>query len=93
MNDNPRNQPRNPLAQVASDSSARLVKAAVAWYPRARGRGERIQSKEAAKRFFAQSREVVGHGPDQVTTDAHDVYPRAIRETLEPEVVHRCSRY
>ena len=48
---------------------------------------------EAAKRFFAQSREVVGQGPDQVTTDGHDAYPRAIRETLGPEVVHRCSRY
>jgi transposase-like protein len=48
---------------------------------------------EAAKRFFARSREVVGHGPEQVTTDGHDAYPRAIRETLGPEVVHRCSRY
>ena len=35
---------------------------------------------DAAKRFFAQAREVVGHGPEQVTTDGHDAYPRAIRE-------------
>ncbi len=48
---------------------------------------------DAAKRFFAQSVEVVGHRPEQVTTDGHDAYPRAIRETLGPEVVHRCSRY
>ncbi len=51
---------------------------------------------DAAKRFFAQSREVVGHGPERVTTvttDGHDAYPRAIRETLGPEVDHRCSRY
>ena len=48
---------------------------------------------DAAKRFFARSLEVVGHVPTQVTTDGHDAYPRAIRETLGPEVVHRCSRY
>jgi putative transposase len=48
---------------------------------------------DAAKRFFAQSVEVVGHGPERVTTDGHDAYPRAIRETLGPGVVHRCSRY
>jgi len=48
---------------------------------------------DAAKRFFTQAREVVGHEPAQVTTDGHDAYPRAIRETLGPEVVHRCSRY
>ncbi len=48
---------------------------------------------DAAKRFFAQAQGVVGHGPMQVTTDGHDAYPRAIRETLGREVVHRCSRY
>ena len=48
---------------------------------------------DAAKRFFAQSREVVGHAPGQVTTDGHGAYPRAIREALGPEVIHRCSRY
>jgi putative transposase len=48
---------------------------------------------DAAKRFFARSVEVVGHTPEQVTTDGHDAYPRAIRETLGPAVVHRCSRY
>jgi transposase-like protein len=48
---------------------------------------------EAAKRYFAQSVKVVGHGPERVTTDGHDAYPRAIRETLGAEVIHRCSRY
>src|SRR5688572_5043186 len=27
------------------------------------------------------------------TTDGHDSYPRAIRETLGPKVKHRCSAY
>jgi transposase-like protein len=48
---------------------------------------------EAAKRFFARSRAVVGHTPERVTTDGHDAYPRAIRETLGPQVEHRRSRY
>lgn len=37
---------------------------------------------EAAKRFFSQTLETVGHAPERVTTDGHDSYPRAIRETL-----------
>jgi putative transposase len=53
----------------------------------------RHHDMDAAKRFFTQSREVVGHGPEQAPTDGHDAYPRAIRETLGPEVLHRCSRY
>jgi len=48
---------------------------------------------EAAKRFFARARMVVGHTPEKVTTDGHDAYPRANRETLGPEVRHRTSRY
>ncbi len=44
---------------------------------------------DAAKRFCTQAQEVVGHGPEQVTTDGHDAYPRAIREILGPE--HRVS--
>lgn len=47
----------------------------------------------AAKRFFRQAVGVVGHPPEKVTTDGHDAYPRAIRETLGPEVKHRCSQY
>jgi transposase-like protein len=48
---------------------------------------------DAAKRFFRRARAVVGHAPEKVTTDGHDAYPRAIRETLGPTVRHRCSRY
>ena len=48
---------------------------------------------EAAKRFFKQAADVVGHRPERVTTDGHDSYPRAIRETLGHEVIHRCNRY
>jgi len=47
---------------------------------------------DAAQRFFAQALEIVGHAPAQVTTDGHDAYPRALRETLGPEVLHRTSR-
>ena len=47
----------------------------------------------AAQRFFAQSLDIAGHAPEQVTTDGHDAYPRAIRETLGSGVRHRTSRY
>ena len=48
---------------------------------------------DAAKRFFRHALKVVGRIPEKVTTDGHDAYPRAIRETLGEDVVHRCSRY
>ncbi len=48
---------------------------------------------EAAKRFFKQAVDVVGHAPERVTTDGHDSYPRAIRQTLGSQVIHRCNRY
>ncbi len=48
---------------------------------------------DAAKRFFVRAQTVIGHAPEKVTTDGHDAYPRAIRETLGPEVQHRTSRY
>jgi putative transposase len=47
----------------------------------------------AAKRFFSLALAVVGHAPEKVTTDGHDAYPRAIRETLGSQVRHRTSRY
>ena len=47
----------------------------------------------AAERFFRSARSMVNSIPTQVTTDGHDSYPRAIRETLSPEVQHRCSAY
>ncbi|GHO80147.1 hypothetical protein KSD_79180 [Ktedonobacter sp. SOSP1-85] len=48
---------------------------------------------DAAKRFFKQALETVGHAPERVTTDGHDSYPRAIREVLGGEVLHRCNQY
>jgi len=51
------------------------------------------RTMEAAKRFFQQAVQTVGHAPDQVTTDGHDSYPRAIRETLGNAVIHRCNHY
>jgi putative transposase len=48
---------------------------------------------EAAKRFFKQAVEVVGHAPERVTTDGHDSYPRAVRETLGSDVLHRTNHY
>ena len=47
----------------------------------------------AARRFFAHALDAVGRVPEQVTTDGHDAYPRAIRETLGDGVQHRTSRY
>ena len=48
---------------------------------------------EAAQRFFRQALTRAGRAPERVTTDDHDAYPRAIRETLGPAVVHGTSRY
>lgn len=48
---------------------------------------------DGAKQFFRQAVATVGHAPDRVTTDGHDSYPRAIRETLGEDVVHRTSPY
>jgi transposase-like protein len=45
----------------------------------------------AAQRFFRGTLSVVKRAARQVTTDGHDSYPRAIRETLGPTVEHRCS--
>ena len=47
----------------------------------------------AAKRFFTQAREVVGHKPNKVTTHRHDAYPRAIRTILGRKVQYRTSKY
>ncbi len=47
----------------------------------------------AAQRFFAQALDIAGHVPARVTTDGHDAYTRAIRETLGDAAIHRTSRY
>ncbi len=48
---------------------------------------------DAAKRFFKAALEVAEQAPEKVTTDSHDSYPRAIRETIGEEVTHRCNPY
>jgi transposase-like protein len=48
---------------------------------------------DAAKRFFKGALEMAEQVPDRVTTDGHDSYPRAIRETLGEDVTHRCNPY
>jgi len=53
---------------------------------------EKRDMKEA-KCFFKQATDVVGYAPKRVTTDGHDSYPRAIREILGSEVLHRTNRY
>ncbi len=47
----------------------------------------------AARRFFRQALDLAGDAPERVTTDGHDAYPRAIRETLGSAVTHRSSRH
>lgn len=51
------------------------------------------RNMEAAKSFFKQALEAVGRAPERVTTDGHDSYPRAIRETFESAVTHGCNPY
>jgi transposase-like protein len=48
---------------------------------------------EAAQMFFKQALAVVGHAPERVTTDGHASYPRAVRETLGDQVLHRTNKY
>lgn len=47
----------------------------------------------AARGFFRSAQSMASRAPTQVTTDGHDSYPRAIRETLGRKVAHRCSAY
>ena len=47
----------------------------------------------AAQAFFRSAKAVTGATPDQVTTDGHGSYPRAIRSTLGRDVEHRTSVY
>jgi len=48
---------------------------------------------DAAKRFFTAALDVARQVPERVTTDGHDSYPRAIRETLGEQVTPRCNPY
>ncbi|GHP00328.1 hypothetical protein KSF_103750 [Reticulibacter mediterranei] len=49
------------------------------------------RNMDAAKQFFGQAHETVGHSPKQVTTDGHRSYPHAIRETLGGDIHHRTN--
>ena len=51
------------------------------------------RNTDAAKRFFKQAVAVVGSVPDQMTTDGHTSYPRAIREMMGNDVAHRTNKY
>jgi putative transposase len=51
------------------------------------------RNMETAQTFFKQAVAVIGSVPDQVTTDGHTSYPRAIRETMGSDVQHRTSTY
>ncbi|GHO50516.1 hypothetical protein KSX_86790 [Ktedonospora formicarum] len=48
---------------------------------------------DAAKQFFRQAVEMVGHSPDQVTTDGHISSPKAIREAIGNNILHRTNTY
>ena len=47
----------------------------------------------AAKAFFRSAKSATGLVPDQVTTDGHGSYPRAIRAVLGRRVTHRTSAH
>ena len=47
----------------------------------------------AARRFFQSALSIAEQAPQQVTTDGHGSYPRAIREVLGQEVKHRNNAY
>jgi putative transposase len=48
---------------------------------------------EAAKRFFEQALDTVGHKPDRVTTDQHSAYPQSIPAVFGFRVLHRTRQY
>jgi putative transposase len=47
----------------------------------------------AAQQFFRKTLSAAGQAPQQVTTDGHNSYPRAIREILGSDVEHRDNAY
>jgi transposase-like protein len=51
------------------------------------------RNMDAARRFFQQALQTIGLAPERVTTDGHKSYPRAIREILGSDVVHRTNHY
>ena len=51
------------------------------------------RDRVAAQRFLQNALSIAEQAPQQVTTDGHDSYPRAIRETLGTNVEHRNNAY
>jgi transposase-like protein len=51
------------------------------------------RDRQAAQQFFQSALSIAEQAPQQVTTDGHDSYPRAIREVLGKEVEHRNNAY
>jgi putative transposase len=51
------------------------------------------RDREAAQQFFKQALAVIGHAPEQATTDGHASYPRAVREAPGTQVLHRTNKY
>ena len=51
------------------------------------------RDRAAAQRFFRKALSVAEEAPQQVTTDGHDSYPRAVREVLGRQVEHRDNAY
>jgi len=47
----------------------------------------------AAKQFFKEALEMSGDAPERVTTDKDVSSPRAIREELGEDVLHRTNQY
>ncbi len=94
---------RRGQAGIAWHADETYVKVNGAWcylyraIDRAGNLVEALLSKQrdmaAAQQFFAAALAATGHAPTHVTTDGHDAYPRAIRETLGDGVFHRTSRY
>ena len=51
------------------------------------------ETRDMAKAFLRSARSVTQVEPEQVTTDGHTSYPRAIADELGAEVDHRTSQY
>jgi putative transposase len=51
------------------------------------------RDRDVAQPFFKQALAVVGHTPEQVTTDGYASYPRAVREMLGDKVQYRTNTY
>jgi transposase-like protein len=51
------------------------------------------ETRDMAKAFLRSARSVTQVEPEQVTTDGHTSYPKAIAEELDTNVDHRTSQY